>query len=98
MNIVGRYFLNIALGLDQFANTFAGGEPDETISSRLGRIKEAHGGKIPAYRPLACFLDWGLDKIQEDHCIRAIERDEFPKIREDSVFDGNEDTQPKGKI
>ena len=31
------YLLSVAIGLDQFANAIAKGDPDETISTRLGR-------------------------------------------------------------
>ena len=95
MNKVGRYFLNIALGLDQLGNTFWGGSPDETISSRLGRIKEANGGTIPMTRPWARALSWCLDKIQKDHCEQSIEHDELQQIRDESVFDGNVGTGKK---
>lgn len=71
-----RYLWNIALAWDQFANAHALGDPDETISSRLGKIERAHSGKIPWYRPLARFLVWGLGKIENDHCRKAIEEDE----------------------
>ena len=52
------------------------GDPDETISSRIGRIKRKHGGKIPLTRPVSRCLDWALDKIDKDHCINSIEEDE----------------------
>jgi hypothetical protein len=81
-----RWGLNIALGFDQLGNTIWGGCPDETISSRLGRIKEKNGGKIPWYRP-ARYLAWALDKIQKDHCENAIEHDEEQEIENESVFD-----------
>lgn len=87
MNPVFRYILNNLLALDQTWNVRFGGCPDETISSRLGRIKQKNGGKIPAYRPIARFLAWGLDKIQKNHCENAIETDEAAEIREQSLFD-----------
>ena len=71
-----KYILNILIGLDQFGNTICGGDPDETISSRLGKLKLRHGGTIPWYRPLSRFVDWGLDKIDPGHSIDAIEADE----------------------
>ena len=86
-NKIGRYFLNIALGLDQLGNTFWGGCHDETISSRLGRIKTANGGKIPWSRPWPKIMDWALDKIDKNHSIKSIEKDEFKQIKEESVFD-----------
>lgn len=89
MNKVARYFLNVALGLDQLGNALLAGCVDETISSRLGRIKAAHGGKIPWSRPWARMLDAGLDVIDRDHSIKSIEKDEFAQIRAESVWDGD---------
>ena len=71
-----RYFLNLLISIDQLGNTILGGWPDETISSRLGKLKRKHGGTIPWYHPLAGLIDWGLDKIDPNHSIDAIEEDE----------------------
>ena len=32
-----QYFWNILISIDQLANTLLGGDPDETISSRVGK-------------------------------------------------------------
>jgi len=61
--MIGKYLLNILISIDQLGNTFAGGDPDETISSRLGKMKRKHGGSIPWRRPLSKIIDMGLDKI-----------------------------------
>lgn len=74
--MIGKYLLNILIALDQFGNTLAGGDPDETISSRLGKLKVRYGGTIPWKRPLAKVIDWGLEKIDPNHSIDAIEEDE----------------------
>lgn len=37
MKPMRQYFFNILIALDQLANTLFFGDPDETISSRLGR-------------------------------------------------------------
>jgi hypothetical protein len=74
--MIGKYLLNILIGIDQLGNTILGGDPDETISSRLGKLKVKHGGSIPWYRPLSKIVDWGLDKIDPHHSIDAIEEDE----------------------
>ena len=71
-----KWMLNILISLDQFGNTITGGDPDETISSRLGKLKRRHGGVIPWYRPLSKIVDWGLDKIDPNHSTDAIEEDE----------------------
>jgi len=68
---IGRYFYNLAYSLDQLGNTIAAGDPDETISSRLGKM--ARSGKL---RPLPRLLVWALDRLDRDHCIEAIETDE----------------------
>jgi len=74
--MIGKWVLNILISIDQTVNSFLGGDPDETISSRLGKMKVKHGGKIPWYRPLSKVVDWGLDKIDPNHSIDAIEKDE----------------------
>lgn len=73
MNTIGKWGLNVLIWLDQGLNTLAGGDPDETVSSRLGRMKLAHGGAIPWTHPVSKSLDWCLDKIDENHSIDAIE-------------------------
>ena len=74
--MIFKYFLNILISLDQLGNTFLGGDPDETISSRLGKLKQTHGGQIPWHRPISKLVDWGLDRIDPNHSIDAIEIDE----------------------
>lgn len=74
--MIGKYLLNILISIDQFGNVLAGGDPDETISSRLGKIKRKHSGIIPWRRPLSKIVDWGLNKIDPNHSIDAIEEDE----------------------
>ena len=95
---IGKYILNNLLSLDRLGNTAIWlGSSKETISSHIGRIKEANGGKIPWYRPWPKIMDFALDKIDKNHSIDAIERDELDHIREDSLIDGGIDTQTTGK-
>jgi hypothetical protein len=64
-----RYFIKVLLGIDQFANTLIGGAPDETISARAGRRRNA--GTVASklfWKPLANTLDF----IQDDHVEKAI--------------------------
>jgi len=63
-----QYIYNLLVAIDQFVNTLAGGDPDETISSRVG--KYARAGE---YIWLADFID-GL--FWKGHCASAIEADE----------------------
>ena len=68
---------NTLIGFDQWVNTWMGGDPDETISSTLGKLKRAHGGKLPFKKhPFANLVDWGLDKIDPGHSIDSIDDDE----------------------
>jgi hypothetical protein len=62
---VGRYLHRVVLGLDQFVNTLLGGAPDETMSSRFGRVQQDN--------PLARAVCWGLDKLDRDHCEDSVE-------------------------
>ena len=71
-----KWILNILISIDQLGNTIFGGDPDETISSRLGKLKRKHGGTIPWYRPASKIIDWSLDKIDPNHSINSIESDE----------------------
>jgi hypothetical protein len=68
-----QYVFNLFIGLDQFLNVITCGDPDETVSSRLGRIKRANNGKIPWRRPMAKLTDKLLDVIQPGHSLNAIE-------------------------
>lgn len=72
----GKYVYNVLIGVDQFWNAVFGGDPDETISSRLGKTKERHGGKIPWHHPIRRAIDSGLEAIDKNHSIDAIETDE----------------------
>lgn len=74
-----HYAKNILIGLDQFGNTLTGGDPDETISSRLGKCHRGDYGRtlyIITYLPwlftnclFYVFDGWG-------HCSQSIEDDE----------------------
>ena len=68
---VKKWFYNILIGADQFANALALGDPDETISGRVGRQKLE--GRLNWFtRPLDRFLCW----LDTEHCVEAIEPDE----------------------
>jgi hypothetical protein len=71
-----RYFVNVLISIDQLGNTLFGGDPDEVISSRLGKIQQRFGGKIPWRYPLPKLIAFGLDRLEPGHCIGAIEEDE----------------------
>jgi len=66
-----KYFWNILISIDQLANTVAGGDPDETISSRVG--KRRHNCRFCYW--LCRALHW----IDPHHCDKSIELDEGNK-------------------
>lgn len=65
------YWLNLAIAfLDQTANALLGGSPDETLSSRMGRLKDDPAtGKIR--RGVSQWVCRGLDGLEAGHCDRA---------------------------
>lgn len=70
-----RYLLNLAVAADQGWNAILGGNPDETISSRVGRAALND-------RPFAAEMEWLIDALfrllgaAPGHCRRHIEWDE----------------------
>ena len=66
-NKIKKYIRNILISLDQLLNTLLGGDPDETISSRLGKHYDG------------TWMEKLVNKIfnkQTDHCSESIEHDE----------------------
>lgn len=74
--MLGKWLVNILVGVDQLANAVCLGDPDETLSSRYGKVKRDNGGRIPWTRPLMKVVDAGLEVIDKNHSIDAIEEDE----------------------
>ena len=66
---VSRYCLNLLVAIDQFFNTLFLGDPDETLSSRIGNGSEAG---IKFFKFWAKFLDF----FDKGHAKREIEKDE----------------------
>jgi len=70
-----NYPMRVLIAIDQLGNALTGGSEDETISSRLGRLKRARGGTLTwgdwwgIAKPLDAVLDW----IDPGHSIDAIE-------------------------
>ena len=94
---LGRGFWNVFITVDQAANVMLGlgitvfrgesvhyGEPDETISSVLGR-KDIVDGTNFLEDVVITFLDY----LDDNHVFEAIERDIPPKNRVLTVPKGN---------
>jgi len=72
------YFLNVLVAIDQLISTIALGDPDETISSRLGKAVRGDFGRFQAifWLPLAKLVDLiFLPFDGPNHCARHIEED-----------------------
>jgi hypothetical protein len=67
-----RYIWNILISVDQLFNTLLAGDPDETLSSRMGK-RARKGDKFAK-----CFCKV-LDIVDKNHCEKSIEYDEGKK-------------------
>ena len=65
---IKKYIWNLLISIDQLGNTILGGDPDETISSRTGKLMHK--------RRWAKWLAAFLDLFEKDHAQKAIEKDE----------------------
>ena len=65
--IIRRWIINVFVAIDQLGNALSGGDPDETVSSRLGKEQG---------NPFASVVCWLLSLLDADHCQKAIEEDE----------------------
>lgn len=70
MSIVKRYIWNLLISIDQLCNTILGGDPDETMSSRMGKHVVKRDNRLCKF---ICRL---LNKIDPNHCVDSIEKDE----------------------
>jgi len=64
-----RYFINLFIGTDQLVNAICGGDPDETISSRIGKRRD--GAERFWAKVVNILFFW-----EKDHCTASIEYDE----------------------
>lgn len=62
-----KYLWNILIGIDQLGNTLLGGDPDETISSRIAKNMHLW---------YARYVGAGLEAIDPGHLKDALEDDE----------------------
>lgn len=75
-----RYFDRISISLSQLLNTFCGGEPHETLSSRTYRYLETRevgddGLFVDGWKVLpALLLATFLELFEHEHCRKAYER------------------------
>lgn len=65
MTLILRYLFNIVIALDQLANTIIGGDPDETISSRIAK-RRSHFPWLVLAKIIEAVDPGHLDRFTED--------------------------------
>lgn len=70
-----RTIWNVLIGIDQTGNAALGGNPDETISSRVGKAAE-RGVRRAIVIEAAINLVFAVVAGERHHCAVSIERDE----------------------
>lgn len=79
-----NYFFNLLISIDQFGNALTGGNPDNTISARVGYFVHYHP-KLSHYedsysygywRNLEKIINYTFKPLEKNHCKRAYERKE----------------------
>ncbi len=74
---ISKYFANILVSLDQLGNTLCGGDPDFTISARVGYFAETRTSATKYYwkffESIINFTFWPVDG--PGHCRQAFEAD-----------------------
>jgi hypothetical protein len=71
LSIIGKikhYIWNLLIAIDQLINTIFGGDPDETISSRLGKNRNRNS--------FTRFISDFLDLFEWKHVEKSVEEDE----------------------
>ncbi len=72
---IGQWGFNYWVAIDQTVNALTLGDPDETISSRMGKWSTAEDPGLfrSATSGTVCFF---LDLVDANHCANSIEHDE----------------------
>jgi len=74
--MICKYCWNILIAIDQLINTFFGGDPDETLSSRMGKWartgKNSRGIRKKVYK----IANYTVEQFEKDHFEKSVEEDE----------------------
>jgi hypothetical protein len=68
VDVIRQYLRNVLVGFDQLVNAIFGGDPDETLSSRLQRHRRENEA--------ASLIADALDTISPGHCADSLEPDD----------------------
>lgn len=71
-----KYVWNVLISFDQFVNTLFGGDPDETVSSRLGKWAKDHKHTKGIKAPIYFLANLVVELFEKDHFKKSIEEDE----------------------
>ena len=71
MNKLGKYIINVLIAIDQLTNTLCLGDPDETISSRLGKARATSKTAEFFAKIVDALFFW-----EPKHTVKSIEPDE----------------------
>lgn len=71
-----NYYWNVLIAIDQLINTICGGDPDETISSRLGKWAKAGKNSSGLKKPIYDIANFIVEIFEKDHFSKSIEEDE----------------------
>lgn len=71
-----KYFWNVLIATDQFVNTICGGDPDETISSRMGKWARNGENNSGIKKPLYIVANFIVELFEKDHFKKSVEEDE----------------------
>jgi len=74
--MIKQYFWNILISFDQFVNTIFGGDPDETISSRMGKWARDNENNSGLKKPIYIVAHFVVELFEKDHFAKSIEEDE----------------------
>jgi hypothetical protein len=83
------YWLNVLIAIDQLGNAIAGGNPDNTISGRVGFFaSDLHKSKIKVYwKALEQIIDFTFTPLQGPrHCFHAWEGEQDETDTEATYF------------
>jgi len=68
------YLFNLLIAIDQLFNALLGGNPDQTLSGRMGRrIQQGRATKLEVW---LCKILSKIDPYTDRHCIESIDKDE----------------------
>ena len=77
MSKVKKYVWNILISIDQFINTIFGGDPDETVSSRLGKWAREDYHTTSDWRLMIwAVCNWVVNKFEKNHFEKSIDDSE----------------------